>query len=100
MPADIPQNYAGDSHLGPLWRALGGELPEEPVQRACIERLLPSYFLKDHLMYYDGKLCVLWDNISDILQLAHDNRTAGHFAASKHFARLEGFHWRYKTCNV
>lgn len=100
LPDNPQQTYAGENDFGPVHLALNGELPDNPTQRVRVEKLLQFFSLKDGLMYYEKKVCVLQKNIQEFLHLSHDSSTAGHFSAGKKMDRLSGFNWWHKVRDV
>lgn len=100
LPADFRTNYKTDPTFRDIHRTLNGEQIPNAVQRDRISRLLSHFNLNDGLLYYEGQLCVPRQNIKTILQLAHDNHTAGHFGYSKTLARLKNYHWKNKALDV
>lgn len=51
-------------------------------------------------LLYRGNLCVPKRSVSNILQMAHESKIAGHFEVSKTLSRLENYHWRHKGRDV
>ena len=96
----IQGKYEADQLFGPIVKALGGELPTDPIQRERVSRLSPLFQQKDKLLYYGKRVCVPRSIVRDILHMAHDARVAGHFAFAKTLARLDKFHWKHKTRDV
>lgn len=45
-------------------------------------------------------LCVPRVNIKDIMELANENKSAGHFGYAKTLWRLSNYHWRNKAGDV
>lgn len=46
------------------------------------------------------KICFTRANVRDVIHLAHDNKTSGHFRYTKTLARLEIYHWRFKGSDL
>lgn len=51
-------------------------------------------------MIYNTKICVPRSAIHQVLSLAHDAKTAGHFGFLKTLSRLQNYHWKHKTRDV
>eukprot|EP00171_Calliarthron_tuberculosum_P001356 IDg1356t1 len=100
LPEGFTSNYERDGIFGPIVRALEGGWQKESILRRRIERLLPHFKMVGDRLYYESKLCVPRDNVSEILFLAHDCPVAGHFAFHKVLARLERFHWKHKPRDI
>lgn len=100
LPHKMVKNYEKDQFLGPIYAAKTGNLPNEKILRARVERLVPSFRIKDGLLYFENKICIPRKNVADLLRLAHDCKIAGHFSAAKTLSRLQNVHWRNKTKDV
>ena len=99
-PKDIRLNYEKDPVFGPLVHGFRGEFSSDTVHSSRVRHLMSRFSMNNGLIYYDEKLCVPRANIKEILALAHDSRTSGHFGADKTIARLSGFHWKNMTSVV
>lgn len=100
LPDGFIENYLQDVTFKDIYRSLKGEKLTETIKKDRISRLLPLFYLHDNVLYYDGRLCVPRKNVHDILYLAHDNKTSGHFGYSKTLSRLDGYHWKNKSGDV
>lgn len=100
LPDDFRDNYQHDLIFGDINRALQGEEVGDKTKTDRISRLLPHFSLEDGLLYYEGMLCVPRNNVKDIMELAHDNKTAGHFGYTKTLSRLAAYHWKNKASDV
>lgn len=100
LPNDFKSNYESDITFGEIYRYLKGNKPENAISLARLSRLSKHFRLLDDVLYYDGLICVPKANVKDILFLAHDNKTSGHFGYTKTLSRLKLYHWRNKSSDV
>lgn len=64
-------------------------------------RLKRFFRLDDNqILYYDNRICVPKKNVRDILKLAHDDITSGHFGYTKTLSRLGLYHWKNMGTDV
>lgn len=92
--------YFEDQLWGPIFKALTGEKIKKTVDRHRASLLLPSFIIKEGLLYYRDRICVPRKCVRELLQLVHDCKVAGHFGFAKTLARLSGYHWRHKSRDV
>ena len=97
---DVLSDYEGDQFFGRVVRALQGEWPEDDTQRRTVEKIIPMFKRDGSKLMYHGKLCVPRKSVSNVLQLAHDLKSSGHFGFSKTLSRLDGYHWKHKSRDV
>lgn len=100
LPPGFKDNYDEDLTFGNVIKSIRGEELDNAVQTEKVSRLLPHFNLSNGLLYYEGLLCVPRKNIRDIMDLAHDNKTSGHFGYAKTLSRLFGYHWKNKSGDV
>lgn len=100
MSAQYSTHIENDPTFGPVWKALNGTFPDDKIQRGRINRLLPSFKLDQGKLIYDNKICIPRCQVKEILSMAHDSRSSGHFAYNKTLSRLSRVHWRNKTRDV
>jgi len=93
-------HYEEDQFLGPIVKAMDGELPSDPVQRSKVKKLVPLFKRDGKRLIYEEKLCIPRRCVANVLQLAHDSKIAGHFGFAKTMSRLEKYHWKHKSRDV
>lgn len=93
-------NYNGDQFFSPIIKALKGDLPKEPVTCERIKFLLPHFRQEEGILYYKDMVCVPRKNVTELLQMAHNDKLGGHFSFIKTLSRLEIFHWQKKYSDV
>lgn len=100
LPPRFISNFAADATFRPIHAALCGSFPSKPVQREQLPRLLPHCCICQGILLNENKDSVPHASVRQILALAYDDRSAGHFTSSKTLSRLQNFHWRHKARNV
>lgn len=100
LPDGFCHNYHTDLTFGDIYKFLKGELPADGISKDRVTRISKFFKLEGDLLLYEGMICVPRTNVKEILELAHDNRTSGHFGYSKTLSRLHGYHWKNKSTDV
>ena len=97
---EITDNYENDQVFGPLLKVMKGERLKDIVQQKKFEKMAQYFHLDGKKLLYEGKLCVPRKSVSDVLQMAHDCKVAGHFGYFKTLSRLNKFYWKHKSRDV
>lgn len=100
LPEDFTSNYRDDPTFADVFKALSGEDLKYSTKTARVSRLLGQFEIKDGILWYDSRICVPRANIKDVMLMAHDSVTSGHFGYSKTLARLDKYHWKNKSSDV
>lgn len=100
LPSGFKDNYEQDPTFGNIYKTLCGEEIGNETKKNGISRLLPHFNIDNDLLYHDGLLYVPKVNVKDIMDLAHDNKSASHFGYTKTLSRLLKFHWKHKASDV
>lgn len=100
LPVDYGTTISSDRTFGPIWKALKGTFPVNKLQKKRITRLIHNFKISDEKLIYDNQVCVPRRLVKEILRLAHDISSSGHFGYLKTLARLSSFHWKNKTQDV
>lgn len=100
LPENFTNNYLHDLTFGDIYRYLKGVEIDNNLKSNQIARLAKFFKIEDEILYYEGKVCVPRSNVKDILFLAHDNKTSGHFGYYKTLSRLDRYHWKNKSGDV
>lgn len=59
------------------------------------------YYLENNILKLrTGELCIPRKFVKEIMRIAHDSPTAGHYGEAKTLGRLTNFHWRKKSRDV
>ena len=96
----ITKGYESDKLFGPIVKYLKGEIISNKYQQNKMRNISNMFHFDGKRLLYNGKICVPKSAIADVLSLAHDAKTAGHFGFLKTMSRLKNFHWKYKARDV
>lgn len=100
LPDGFLENYKNDITFGNIYRYLRGEELSDKTVVKRVTRLSRHFNLNGDILLYEGMVCVPRANVRDILFMAHDNKTSGHFGYAKTMSRLRQFHWKNKSADV
>lgn len=67
------------------------------IEKKRALRMKSHFKIVNDVLLYERLICVPRENVKEMLRVAHDDSTPGHFGYSKNLPRLELYHWLNKS---
>lgn len=100
LPAGLIEDYLSDQTFKDIYDLLRGEEPTNQVSNKKTSRLILHFETLNDALFYIEMVCVPQANVCDVMQLAHDNKPAGHLGYTKALVWIKKYRRKFRSSNV